>query len=523
MKRSAPASLTSGIGNGSVQRKVGFELEDKAWRAYIKGDGKAEKKDEKKTKEKTKKDSGIRPAVRQELLYAGTGFDLEADDSLGPKFPSLEFVTKPFETSDKGIGELNTAFSDIRKITKHIGQFAPITNPFEGDNIEPKEKHFLTDKKHHLNPTLLLAGGEADTGFKMQATQGVSLEDLPTAMKTFGSGAPKESATEGQERGPARRFMYGKQERGLAGNRIASDLLAAAPSLAQDVIDLLKAFLMPPEREKNKEERKATNPTHPLADTSRLLGFLSAVMLYVKLLATISNAGKQAKYLIPFLARTSFTTLFRLLPEEQQILLREHPNELLGAIIKVANSRHFNFTNVFNSETGKTDEVIVDTNYAPDVSLVRNPSFGLIDLSLSQWITGILKGVELLNPAEIERFLGKDHPKAKTAASSLESFSVLGRESIEPSKVTDDPDIEGHSRLAIFENRLILGPTGFFTASQAHAAALNYLTFYTNLKKGMGAPGMYPTMDVPAMTDSDLKNKKEKKSKKDKKDKSEKK
>lgn len=600
-----PAAVSAGAAMASrtLQRKVGFELEDRDWRAYI----------------EEKKDS-IRPAKRQELLYPGTGFDLEADDSMGPKLPSLEFVTVPFEPTDKGVNDLNTAFHAIRTITAHIGQYAPRANPFEMNREKPpKAKKFITAKQHRLGNNLLLAGGVKEAKFKMQATQGVSLEDLPTVMQTFGSNAPGETHTQQGERAPARELMYGERQQATGKNQPASDLFAAAPSLAAQVIDELRALLSPlpktdrkPKKERKKREKagmkttetvslqdpdesgkqdslldteddlivgdegtatkvepilvdeepklskqeitpqptksiildsspktesKATRehrkkghehrhkrkdlltslpskrekalsvffgeemllekekgPQDPLADTSRLVGFLSMVMLYVKLLSTLNPGGDQAKYMIPFLARTSFPSLFAMLPPGQQDLLRDHLGELLAAIVKVANAKQFIAIEQLSTTTLTQEIVLHDTNFGADVALVRHPDFGLTSLTLGAWLKGVVHGVETLNPAAINRFLSEE---SKTASNALESFAVLGRKSLEPSTVTDDEDIPGRSRLGIFENRMVGGPKGFFTATAAHGAALNYLTYYKNLKQGKGVPGIFPSLKTP--------------------------
>jgi hypothetical protein len=205
----------------------------------------------------------------------------------------------------------------------------------------------------------------------------------------------------------------------------------------------------------------------------------------------------QVKYLIPFLARTNFATLYSLLPQQQKDAFRVHPKALVDAVVSVANQRAFNVRNEFNGKANV--DVAYDTNYSPDTALVRDKDLGLSMLTIDKWITGILqKNVDYLNAVNFKILIKEETgdsegPVARLAARNLESVAMLGKDTSKASTHTDAPDVVGHTPLAIFENRFI---TGFRNARTAHEEALSYLLFYKALKEGKGTPGEFPQITL---------------------------
>ncbi|HLI00139.1 MAG TPA: hypothetical protein VKV06_05095, partial [Acidimicrobiales bacterium] len=168
---------------GVVQRKVGFEFEDAHWRVWQK--------------------RPVNPGPGQEVLavdrkdkvHNGTGFDLEADDTLGPAQPSLEFVTVPFDENAGGQAALSTALAEMGQIV--MGQLGPNQGkrgPGAGALPQPYVAgDYVDSTTHQLNggdfaaADVLFSAGDSAGKFKMQATMSTDLPQMAKAMTYFGS------------------------------------------------------------------------------------------------------------------------------------------------------------------------------------------------------------------------------------------------------------------------------------------------------------------------------------------------
>jgi hypothetical protein len=347
-----------------------------------------------------------------------------------------------------------------------------------GTRTSTRQADFVTPAEHKLRDDLWLAKGLAKDSSKIQATQGASLEDLPTLMKYFGSNVPNETNQERGERSGARELLYGTGKESAGGKDAnASDLLGAAPMLGALALDHAK--------------RNALKESDFAGDTSAAHGFFSLVLMYVKLLTVAET--RQAKYLVPLLSRTSFATMFKMLPAEQRRALRANNASLLvNAVLAAANANQMMRFERFVKEgnSGKQEQYFTDVNFRDDESLVRSKDLRLTALTIGHWLRSLSAAngsVDLLNGESIKQLFVAENDK-RAASRSLESFAVVGDDP-NPSKKTNKADVPGHTELAIFENRFI---GGSWTAEEAHVAARNYLQFFINLKEGKGAPGAYP-------------------------------
>ena len=486
-KRRPPQIILAPTGRSTnvVQRKVGFEFEEQEWRAWIDRPG-----------------VGPRPAKRQEVLHRGKGFELQADDTLGIAEPTLEFVTKPFDPTTTGLQELQKAMSSIKQIMQTIGPFRR--------RDETRGQYVRADEHHLSNPRVRLSRGHSQGQFKMQATQGISLEDLPTLLQYIGANVPGETPAEQKDRSGARALMRGSVDPGDAAN-----VLGSGPALADTAI----ARIVNHESGLTQRERQVFT-----ANIDRLRGFLSQVMIYVKMLAVPNQSW--AKYRLPLLARTDFAAMFMLLPKAQRTMLSQNNAQaLVDAVIHAANSVAL----IPSPSAGHIDVGFLDNgpllrNYRPqaeNVSIMQS-------LTISAWLRGIsgspLHGevpggirsiiaawfrrisgsssVDYLTPKNIQSWLNVNE-----AHLSLQDRIRQSRylESLSSMKgITNAHDRNGASRLVILENRSINPVGGIYAPyygtispgkmshEEMEKAARDYLHFFILLKAGGGNPGPFP-------------------------------
>jgi hypothetical protein len=411
---------------------------------------------------------------------------MEGDDSEGADKPSVEFVTDPFPVSAPGIGQLNQAFAEIEGIMGRLGQFSAANR--DGSLQNTKSKRFVKGYQHGLGQTLWFSQGRPQARFKLQATHGVSLEEIPVVMQYLGMNVPGETLAQSGDRAGARQLMYPGANPAFRNAEIAN-LIGASPSLADQAIARLQAS----------PHLNAWRQASFGAHTAALRGFLSQVILYVKALSAPETGPTQAKYLVPLLGRTSFATIFNLIPDDghKRRLQRAHAAALVDAIVEGANHQAF-----IHDHNGHA----IDTGFAAGLPLIRDlkPTGYILpiltSLSLQNWVEGFTTGTDYLSPSTMEAWLNANTAltpqESKKQSSYLESFSVLGKNQGVQSTHTDPTDIAGHTALSIYENRLIHGKT-YFTAQEAHDAAFKYLQFFLDLKNAGGAGGTYPAAAAP--------------------------
>lgn len=452
-RRSTPSTIKG----GPVQRRIGFEFETTDYTPYIHPTGQAQ-----------------RPAARKEVLHQGTQFNLEGDDSTGASSPSIEFVTSAYDITKAGRDNLDTSMSEIKTILSRIEKFAQGT--------------LILSNQHHLsNQDVELKKQESKAvNFKMQVTQGSSLEDLPTLMKYFGTNVPGETPKEAKQRKHARNLMVGKNQPG----REETDLLGRAPSLAQAAIDYIAT------------NRVALGLSAPEAsffegNQPRLLGLFAQILMNVKGFSI--PIGQLMKYKVPFLGRVEFSALFQELSNDhQKVLRRTDALAFRRAIVHAANTATLwpgdnNYTD--NGALLRTAHIITGDNInAPKQKLPVMQS-----LTITEWLKGMTQGHDYLSAGEMDQWLQNneaalDANERAKRTDLLESFNMLGPN---VGTATDPADRANTSGLSVLENRAISPSGRFVNISQVNSIAKAYINFMLNLKTKQGAPGKFPSVKVP--------------------------
>lgn len=476
-------TLQQGASRPLAQRKVGFEFEDAHWRVW------------KKQAAAPGPGETVSPVARKDKVHNGTGFALEADDTLGATQPSLEFVTVPFDENAGGQTALRNALDEIGDIV--VGRLGPKKGkpgpPAGGGFPKPyTATDYVVPTDHHLNGgdfaagDVLFSAGDSAGKFKMQATMSTDMPQMSKAMTYFGSQVQGESRGSEERRKPARRLMSGND----APTDVPSKVLGNSPRLGAAVVaEIQRVF------------RAAGSPLleHVEGDTSAMAAFFAFVMLYVKMLQLPVDGV--LKYRIPFLARRSFVTMFRALPRAQQTVLSGDDGSVMkDAVIAVSNA---------NPLIARTQGQMPDTGLTlgtPLVNALKSPPQGggavpavrmpvhdrLSGITIGIWLTEITKGDDLLSPSDCDQWLqanaaGLGNQERTEAVDLLESFASLD----------ENPPPGGPLPPAVFENRAIapnLSRMGGAELNFYEVAdmARQYLQFFVNLAARPTRPGRFP-------------------------------
>ena len=464
--RGPAADLKKGHLNGttSIQAKVGFEFEDSEWNTWISTFLWGGWFRDRIWKEHGNK-QGVEPAKKKEILHNATGFNVEAD--MLPPASDMEFVTDAFEENDAGRRQLNQTLDGIATIYERLDGLAGRDHK-KGEFVTASESGFSNNKA-------MLSGGKPGGKIKMQVTQGIPLEELPTLMKYFGTGV-HETARETGYRRPARRAMHG------AGREDTDDfysrLLGESPAMADAVIAHLHG-----------------NPVilGPLAaNSAKLRGFLSLVMNYVRAFSFLGlKAGSKryaaAKHRTMLMARTDVASIFTLLPEGQRVALIGERDTLKECIISVANARRTNEEEPYTLGQpflrGITKGTIIE-NRQRNVAIFP-------ELTLGNWLDGILDGTDLANEPRIKTWLA-----GNAGGLSQEDIDDRGLRLRGLGGLDDLMDRRDNHSLPILENRGLIpgGPKVSISFALAARVARNYFEFLVALREGREGP--FPEEDV---------------------------
>ncbi len=381
-------------------------------------------------------------------------------------------MTHPFEADDNGKAELKTALTQIRTIVRGTldglgGKPGPTGNappyPFDATRLAGPDDHNFNGPDYNHGRDVYLSGGRNGGNFKMQATSGIGLSDIPLVMKYFGAAQPTETATEKSEHDPARKAVVESTK--IATNQIIR-VLGGIPSVASDALHRIAndAALTV-----NEQQKFTANPVE-------ITGFLSALLLTIKMLQAPMEGV--VKYRMSLMLRNNFVTLFGGIPSEQRDVLRAHPQVLVNQVIAASNAKP-----LFDRVQG----VDPDTNLSANSPLVRvrphtaepQPHQDLVALTIGSWINGILAGRDYLTPNGLEAWLksqGVGKKRRRELGGLMESFGSL-------------PDLDrapGQGRsLAVFENRFIApkGAGGDLNIEEACNMAWNQFLFYQHIEE----------------------------------------
>lgn len=474
-------SQDSTPGDHLIQRRLGFEFEENKWRAWKVENNK------------------VRSARRKEELHTGTNYKLEGDDTPGDKLANIEFVTEPFGATPAGLTDYLATMTEVLDVVERITPLAGKPGPGDDNQVKAAKKppaftpaNYVNQPQHGLShaDVALSAGTGAGLGqFKMQATSGISLENIPAVMENFGI-TPDEKKLKVLRQGGRNRDAV-KQRMGIDDNkydRLDSSLtrkeparkiqanqalLGGSPTVARDALGRLGNELT------YSLVQRAEINGHP----QKLLGFLSILIMNIKGLGVAVNGP--AKYRLPFLGRNNFVTLFGSLLDDTRAALASGNGRAFIAHVLDANNA--------------TSLVPGDNNKTADTPLVSGfPT--LSDLTIGKWLTGILQGTDYLDPNTIETLMNGQPKKMglfnkyskkekETSKDALESFATA------PAMDTT----EGANPMAILENRGIVGGAFAtdFPMNEAITIGYNYLKFFVDLAAGTVDNNYdYPSYDV---------------------------
>ncbi|MBK8138959.1 MAG: hypothetical protein IPK52_24605 [Chloroflexi bacterium] len=317
-----PQSQDTTPGDHLIQRRLGFEFEENKWRAWKVENNK------------------VRSARRKEELHTGTNYELEGDDTPGDKLANIEFVTEPFGATPGGLTDYLATMTEVLDVVERITPLAGKPGPGDDNQVKAAKKppaftpaNYVNQPQHGLShaDVALSAGTGAVLGqFKMQATSGISLENIPAVMENFGI-TPDEKKLKvlrqgGKNRDEVKQRMgindgkYDQLDSSLTrkapARKIQANqaLLGGSPTVARDALGRLGNELT------YSLVQRAEINGHP----QKLLGFLSILIMNIKGLGVAVNGP--AKYRLPFLGRNNFVTLFgSLLDDTRGAGVRKRP------------------------------------------------------------------------------------------------------------------------------------------------------------------------------------------------------
>lgn len=454
----------------SVQRKVGFELEDNTWESY---EGAAPEpqwthvnplyqaprntniwaRSSASHVNNDLKAFGVKAFAKKDKLHVGTGFNLEADGPYDRGKMDIEFVTEPFDDTIAGYKRMDVAFMGIAKVIGHLNSMSPMPRRAENGEFYRHDEHKLS------NSDVLLAKGSSRPSFKMQVTHGVPLADVPALFETFGY-APGESSKQAKQRAPARSLLPEQLD-------LQKQIMGAAPGQARLVLDGLMNGGVIGDRE----------------DTRALVGFLTYALAYIQWLQVLPWDG--LKIALPFMSRYDFARLFGMLPAEQQGKLSGDPGRkmLLRAMTAVvakfgvANGKR---TKPVAGETALDQPMM---SFEPGVSAMgakKRQFLTLVEtLTTQDWLNGILDRKDLLTGTGIHDYL-RASGKGQEADDFEKSFRIFSRGHGATKTLVDaEPD------LAIMENRGIAPlASRDLDIVEAHEVARTYMSYIISLRSG---------------------------------------
>lgn len=445
-----------GLGRSTVQRKVGFELEEGAWHSYVatvEGDEGDETPEQPVPRGRNViepppryhvnddvADAGAKAATPGEVLHRGKGFNVEADGPYAGGHTDIEFVTKPFTEDDSGSKALTKAVAGIRKIMERLTALPDLPRSRIGEFILQKEHKFS-------RKDVFLWKGDKKVGLKVQVTHGVPLATLPSVMEYFGAAQPDETEREAEERSGSRQ---------LTPDVFAKRAMGAAPRQADVLLSMLTG----------------TGVFGPQDDLAALRGFLSYVLMYAQSIQAVHVSG--FKWAVPLLSRYDLATLFRQLPDDQQRSLSMEPGLSTFVDAFGATLREIGLT-----APGRTYPL---TTAAPlmEVANASGDQRGFADmmekLTLGDWLVTLLSGVDLLEKMNMSSFLEEIQEPVEDLEASVHDF-LRGHGSTKTL-------VDAEDDLAIVENRLLKPAGGDFDMAQAEETMFAYFRLMVHLATG---------------------------------------
>ncbi|MCG8474167.1 MAG: hypothetical protein MI784_01605 [Cytophagales bacterium] len=332
--------------------------------------------------------------------------ELQVDELLDGK-SDLEFVSKPFDDSKMGFGELQRCLIDLRKILVLIGKYTPQMrlNILEENHLAKviRKNTFL----HYTSSTY--------QGLAPQITAGLRLSGFSAIMRDFGFGAEDEAPALGARR------LYGRNVVGLnamGGFEGKTYLMGKAVYVVENAL--------------NEYWRSTASPPQPVP-SNELAGLLSLMIVYLYFASSIVMTYPKAFARI--LMRTDFSKLYELLPSSEQEYFKKNDRKEWGKLFELMFSARYALADQ-PFKAGHPDRcfrkfVNPVRNYSLEVPMFTNGIYNnrrdypmystemLKCLTRKEWIMAIPGGVDLLTE--------RTFPDEK-ARSHLESLGRFGNQ-----------------------------------------------------------------------------------------------
>jgi hypothetical protein len=440
----------------AVQRKIGFEFEDRHWNSW--------------RHRATDDGDQVETVKRKETLHNGPHYRIEGEDSfahLGAT--TIEVVTEPFEETAEGVASLTQSMDDVKRRVQQLDHFAGKrpgpdiqpgrhTYPMPPESPEPRfvrrDEHEFSGSGGLAADAILLSGGTPGFRIAMQYTAGLALRDIPEALETAGTN-PREPRSDVRRRQRVRQQLYPPRDN-TANLRSVGEAPGRASALAARLEDI---------------------PAYADAldgDQSDLVGFLSALVLTVDRLQTSGELQSSMDYVkirLPQMPRNNFVQMLRAVPEAQRVAIEKAPDVLAEQLVALLRENH--------------DQLALDSALIPPNTVTDGDDDAtragthVATLTVREWIRGIAHGTDHLSTAGMREWLRPlDIPEAERtrAADSLESVGAL--ESV-------DTRTEDGESLFQFENRRVKPalPDGetIMTMPRAATAAIEILDYFAKL------------------------------------------
>ncbi|BDD06734.1 hypothetical protein [Aureibacter tunicatorum] len=378
------------FGEAPIQRSVGFEVEV----GYVPFWDQAQKLEVVNRRIPFSKTNYPMFSIH-DCVLEGNGFELQVDVSFPENVPYLEFVTSPFEESEKGYDRMVETISIISNLMEELDEKGKLSKMIKAKSVLPKFGK--------LNPAFeeieLFSANNPKAGY-FQFTAGISLECLPIVYDDVAMPKPDESEEMSQRRKKMRELFSDW----TVGN--TRNLERQPGYLFRQVVDVLNDMQLFQE----------------LENASK--GFL--LQLFQYLVFSDKKQVTYAKSMPVILSRTDFAAMFEHLPLEDKKRLSQE--EVWLPFFDQAMER----LNLGSFQLPVFSKGVYQTDKAEE----RQQIFSA--LSRQSWFEHIVEGTDMLT--------SRNFPDEQWAH-KLESLGSLGSQM--------DMDDDGVSKLPVFEFRYV--------------------------------------------------------------------
>ncbi len=268
----------------TLQRKVGFEFQTNL---------------------------GVNIADKDVPIFNGTNWHAEGDEG------DLEFITEPFnvEGQHSELGLMRSAVAQIAAMALDVENIGKIRK-YGGPDISLAQLgKYGTALKYNDDYVNIPCSGWVYVGVyaNPQVTGGVSLENIGKVVDaTLNIKLPvNQEITEGVPP-----YIEPPQQRDPQGSTAGGRNIAKYALLFPDAKNLAGNELL----QARFDLLKIGADPLPKSGLARIEGFLTYLFLYLLLGREQQSTADQTKYIFPLMSRTTFSAMFRSLPEEYRIL-----------------------------------------------------------------------------------------------------------------------------------------------------------------------------------------------------------